>query len=711
MAKEQLGAPPSKAKDTATKQYVDAALSAAAIAEKTTLYWNDDLNSIQDGTYFVPTGSIPTNSPPGTDNGADSVIVQWTSTANDGDYPNSAAKWVFQIAYQLVPWTVGSTEAADLTGAIWGREFYGSQWSLWHKMGSSDSTSLPDRLSTTGKYLASGDWNDVTQAGFYSGNGLANAPFPEWFSVVVTSSYGPPTGTVDGRYCQQIATAWFRNTVYVRSSVDGVWADWEQLGDRESVDNWIDLRVSDKTGLLGAPITTDLNGAPNGFSVGLGGGATANSPVSASILVETITGTGNLGPWKMQTVKAEGHDEIWHRHSWSGTWGAWRNTASQGGAQTSSKLISTGGYTFMCLGDSITASSGNGIAGTDTVSNGYWSLDSWPLRASILSNGKLIHIGSAAEGGFSIRDIRDTYLPVVLRMKPDLCLVLAGQNNLGTLSDQDLSDLGGIYDSLIAAGITPVLATNVPSTVGASNIRLNRWIKHQAQRRRLPLVDFHKVLVDPNTGLYRADYTSDGVHPETDGRVAMGQAVAESLEYIYSSGDPDLSDANVDEGLLTPNPLFLGDNATLPLHPNGWIEYSTNIPGSRDLVVVPGIPGRQYLVATPDGVDHAVGVDWNIPNGNAFALSTGLDVNPGSTTVELFSIRPGWSNGYQFRAAFSRPIKGVFRWQGATGAWGQGDDHTYHFQMAVRSGDANAFAKLSQFTAVDLTAQGIDTAF
>lgn len=81
---------------------------------------------------------------------------------------------------------------------------------------------------------------------------------------------------------------------------------------------------------------------------------------------------------------------------------------------------------------------------------------------------------------------------------PDACFVLAGTNDLATLTvAQSIANLNSIYSQLIAAGVQPIAMTITPHTgFTAQCEKLNQAIIRNARAKGIPCADIYSALVN-----------------------------------------------------------------------------------------------------------------------------------------------------------------------------------------------------------------------
>lgn len=289
--------------------------------------------------------------------------------------------------------------------------------------------------------------------------------------------------------------------------------------------------------------------------------------------------------------------------------------------------ISTLGYSkrpnnpfHASLGDSITA---NGIAGS-SASSVTASSRNWGQWAASMSGRRFAHVATIGTGGYRTDQIITDLLPLMLSKTaqngnafptPGRVSVLAGTNNMGQIGGTDsygrtitiattLTDLQTIYNQLLAAGMTPIACALTPRNDIVDNImKLNAGIAQLAAQMGLLFVDFYNGCVDPTTGGLASGYniSGDSVHPNATGAKAMGQILANALNFLPVSL-PDLRYQN--NNIMWANSLFLTDVGGDGI-PDGW---SGNINGHATPSILSGesgIIGNAFAITMTDNVAGA----------------------------------------------------------------------------------------------------------
>ena len=236
--------------------------------------------------------------------------------------------------------------------------------------------------------------------------------------------------------------------------------------------------------------------------------------------------------------------------------------------------------TFVALGDSITSDGGR-VQNNASAPAASVTKHSWHFWAQLLSNSRLIWAGSFGAASQTIAQIKNTYLPYLLALstKPDYCVVLAGQNDLGSVNAATLADYTSIVTQLRNAGITPILCTLTPSVTSINIHILNAHIRALAHTYGLPLVDLHGAVISSSTGTWQASLARDAVHPNEAGAYTMGAALAAVIDGIkpVNANAAWLPKTNTGytgaRGTGTggnTNPLLLTDNGATPPIPTNW---------------------------------------------------------------------------------------------------------------------------------------------
>jgi lysophospholipase L1-like esterase len=180
------------------------------------------------------------------------------------------------------------------------------------------------------------------------------------------------------------------------------------------------------------------------------------------------------------------------------------------------------------LGDSITGQNGSGIVDTGFEVSG----NNYSCFISAIANGRIQYGRAFSTGGFTLAQMRDTLLPLILAQpaatKPGSVVILGGMNDagLGTFNvNTSITALTDIATQLTASNIQPVLCTVPPrgdDTAARGRVQLlNAHIARLALRSGWPLLDFYAAVVDPITGAAQTAFNLDNIHPTPAGMMAM----------------------------------------------------------------------------------------------------------------------------------------------------------------------------------------------
>lgn len=254
--------------------------------------------------------------------------------------------------------------------------------------------------------------------------------------------------------------------------------------------------------------------------------------------------------------------------------------------------ISRSPQTISGLGDSITI-------GDSSLYGTQWSLSTTFFgRLVMTSGGRLRFVQNWGVAGHTTRQIIDTRLALAVADASTLVTVMAGTNDVGQgvpLATTQ-ANLATIWDALIDAGKTPILFTIPPSDLPfnlAPTAILNAWIRSEADRRRLPLVDAYAALVDHTDGTFLAIYNDgDGTHPNAAGRKAIAIEAWSVVSRLVPGGPVvPLPTSKVDSASMIVNGTFSTD-ANADGVADGWTAAGGTANIAYSLADRPGWRGR-----------------------------------------------------------------------------------------------------------------------
>lgn len=313
------------------------------------------------------------------------------------------------------------------------------------------------------------------------------------------------------------------------------------------------------------------------------------------------------------------------------------------------------------IGDSIT------VGGDSATLHG----NTWAQFATSLSGGRLQYIWNGGVGGETTAQIAARIGDAVAQ-DIDTCFILAGTNDTQGSVNPTTAVYAGLLismvDELRASGITPILCTLPPRTVGAAWVRdrtqeLNGVIRRVAAVERLALIDFYSLLIDPATGAFQSGWNDgDGIHPNAAAHRVMGQFVIEELsDRIFPFTElmsADNGAGSAPRNLLL-NPLFLDDTNADGI-PNSWIG-SDGSPGFYAHSIVSGdaaIKGN-WAVITNTGAAAYRQIYQNVTTGFAPGDRLRLSCRVALTTDTAgITVNAACSGGV---ATQFRPLSGVIK--------------------------------------------------
>jgi len=121
----------------------------------------------------------------------------------------------------------------------------------------------------------------------------------------------------------------------------------------------------------------------------------------------------------------------------------------------------------------------------------------------------------------------------VIRLSPRVVIILGGSNDLGWgLAPREvLSNLSKMYRLSLENQMTPIACT-VPSILGydegiSPRIELNRLLQEHCQRMGIRCVDVFRATLDRATTRLALQYSSDGLHLNSEGYRKMGTVIYE----------------------------------------------------------------------------------------------------------------------------------------------------------------------------------------
>jgi lysophospholipase L1-like esterase len=225
----------------------------------------------------------------------------------------------------------------------------------------------------------------------------------------------------------------------------------------------------------------------------------------------------------------------------------------------------------------------------------------WPTYAMLLSAGRVNLVQNSAIGGQTTQQFIDRFDADVTPFAPNIVPLGSVENDIQLYGSQSLTlaQMMPLFQANIrtltakcrAIGALPVWRSAMPhfsTGVHTATGAYNAWIKDYCSREGLPFVDFHEVLIDPTTGIYRVGLTAEpgaAIHPNEEGSYRLAQYWLQQMDSILPPASFPWPQAATDTGQLLPTPLFTAGSAGTPTswNPIGGTPAGT----TRSLVTDP----------------------------------------------------------------------------------------------------------------------------
>ena len=182
---------------------------------------------------------------------------------------------------------------------------------------------------------------------------------------------------------------------------------------------------------------------------------------------------------------------------------------------------------FCALGDSITHGGAVTVPPSQVLCN-------WETYCSFF-------VKNLGHSGDTTAQILERFYSDVLPFQPEILFVMAGVNDFrtGIISSQSIKNLAAIRELCEENGILPVFIT--PTPINPARMFHTQFVKapptdwryHQLQicdwiRKQKNFIDITKEMTD-DEGNLKAYLTTDGLHPDSEGKQIIGQAVEKWL--------------------------------------------------------------------------------------------------------------------------------------------------------------------------------------
>ncbi len=177
-------------------------------------------------------------------------------------------------------------------------------------------------------------------------------------------------------------------------------------------------------------------------------------------------------------------------------------------------------YRVIALGDSLTY-------GYPFGKNMSWvEYASKELKVPILNQGV---------NGNTLREMLRRLTVDVLDLKPEICVVLGGANDVyqGAAYELMQSNFKKIVELLVESKIRPVVGLPPPleDEVFEKNLaKFRRWLKSYSKEEEFKTIDFYAPFIDPKKKKPMSSCYEDGVHPSSKGYQGMAKAAIKVLQ-------------------------------------------------------------------------------------------------------------------------------------------------------------------------------------
>lgn len=372
------------------------------------------------------------------------------------------------------------------------------------------------------------------------------------------------------------------------------------------------------------------------------------------------------------------------------------------------------GIRIGAIGDSIVAggSTAIGIAGSAIESTAQLDWLAWAV-ASL--GGRCHYVKNAGIPSNTTTQMLARFTTDVLAYDLDVVIIGGGTNDAGngTTLATYAANTRAMVDAARGAGLTVILPTACPTdtsgTWRANVEKFNVWLRRYAADERIPVIDFHSLLVEPTTGGWRTAYTADGIHPNITAVSLMGTLAAATLTKVLPDWRPPLATfQTADHPNLQTNGLLLTDTNSDGL-PDGWSKTA----GCTSTLVTPSAPAlgkALHLVETATGSRFAgttaITTGWSVGDRVAFCgrVNAVMGTTVGTWTVQL-QFNSGTPNSLRPFSAWSCDVT----------------DHVFYREGVIPAGTVslsifvgrnittagNGWSELVQPTILNLTTMGI----
>lgn len=369
--------------------------------------------------------------------------------------------------------------------------------------------------------------------------------------------------------------------------------------------------------------------------------------------------------------------------------------------------LAPAGNTTIAIGTSITGQTSDAVGD----SRGAKSWFSW---ACLLSNSQITFLRNAGVGGNTAAQILARLATDVVAYSPKNCIIEDGANDayisLTTLASYAATKVAQVA-ALRAANIRPILCTVMQRSDVASDLveEYNAFLHSYALVEGIDLINFHRAVLNPATGLTATANLADGLHPSEAGARLMGQAAATTLATNLPLWVPPLAThQGAHSKNLVPNGLLLNNGSGIG---TGWAASGgtasivagdgVSVLGNWQRLTENGHTTQRTLNATPftghsEG-DRLAFCGWfqsSCTSGDTAAIAL-YYFNVGLATIPVFNF-PG--------------NVGPCMWYAEAVVPAGGEDGGYVYLTLPAGAGGNDWIQVAQVTVLNLTALGIESA-
>lgn len=338
-----------------------------------------------------------------------------------------------------------------------------------------------------------------------------------------------------------------------------------------------------------------------------------------------------------------------------------------------------------------------------------------PYAWASMFNPKIMYARNAGISTQGSADLLARIQSDVIAYSPDVVIINVGTNDAGNsvaLSTY-AANVKAIIAAIKASGARCVLSTVIPSANTTRQQYIdtyNAWLAYYCAREHVPLLDYHRLLVDPSTGGLLAAYDLDGTHPNVAAAKQMGLLVADELDGIYQPWEPPLAGHQAAGSKnLIPGGLFLVDT-----NADGLSDGFTKTAGGTASRVTgdPTIKGTWQRLTDTSTSQAFISSSPNLTTGwsvgDVVAVCGRVTIVNGTSTavtgVQL-SFNGGTPNSVRPLSAWTTDVEnGVFYAEDTIPAGTTSIGLNFNRTASVAG---NGYAQIAQFTVLNLTTLGV----